>query len=59
MQHIYLCEYWNIQIETTEYTYIFSDNVKQQVEVYKRVKANIEIRENDPKHETDSYAISD
>ena len=63
MQHIYLCEYWNIQIETTEYTYIFSDNVKQQVEVYKRFKANIEIREkylieNDLKHETDSHAIS-
>ena len=22
MQHIYLCEYWNIKIETKEYTYI-------------------------------------
>jgi hypothetical protein len=30
-------------VETTEYTYIFSNNVKQQVEVYKRFKANIEI----------------
>ena len=67
MQHIYLCEYWNIQIETTEYTYIFSDNVKQQVEVYKRFKSNIEIsdkhlseneHEQKQKHETDSHVIS-
>ena len=28
MQHIYICECWNIQIETTEYSNIFSDNVK-------------------------------
>ena len=63
MQHIYLCEYWNKQIEPKEYTYIFSDKVKEQVEVYKRFKANIEIREkylseNDHKNETDSHAIS-
>ena len=61
--NIYMCEYWNIQIETTEYPPIFSDNVKQQVEVYKRFKANIEIRkkypsENEQKHGTDSHAIS-
>ena len=63
MQHIYICEYWNIQTETTEYTNIFSDNVKQQAEVYKRFKANIEIREkylseNYHNLETDPHAIS-
>ena len=44
MQHVYQCKYWNTEQETTEYEMIYRDNVKQQVNVYKRFRSNYENR---------------
>ena len=42
--NIYQCKYWNTEQETTEYEMIYRDNVKQQVNVYKRFRSNYENR---------------
>ena len=44
MQHVYQCKYWNTEQETTEYEMVYRDNVKQQVNVYKRFISNYENR---------------
>ena len=44
MKHVYECKYWNTEQRTTEYEMIYGDNIKQQVNVYKRFRSNYENR---------------
>ena len=61
MKHIYICKKLNIIKEETYFEMIYSDNVKEQVIVYKRFKNNMEkrseIKEKTNKEETTSHEI--
>ena len=43
-RHIYVCTYWNTTNERDDYDWIFTDNVKQQIKVY-RFSLNMEKRD--------------
>lgn len=67
MKHIYSCKYLNDENEKTSYEMIFTEDVNQQIKVYKRFKSNLEKREkykneskkleNDEKEEIPSHEI--
>ena len=61
MKHIYICKKLNSIKEETHFEMIYSDNVKEQVKVYKRFKNNMEkrseIKEKTNKEETTSHEI--
>ena len=45
MNHVYSCRHWNNENEEVKYENIFTDNIHNQVIVYKRFKENYEKRE--------------
>ena len=45
MNHVYSCRHWNNENEKVKYENIFTDNIHNQVIVYKRFKENYEKRE--------------
>ena len=61
MKHIYICKELNIIKEETSYEIIYSDNVKEQIKVYKRFQNNMdkrsEIKEKTNIEETTSHKI--
>ena len=46
MEHVYTCKMLNCDIPSTEYEYIYSDNLKKIYEVYTRFDENMNKREN-------------
>ena len=61
MEHIYICKKLNSIKEETSFEMIYSDNVKEQIIVYKRFQNNMdkrsEIKEKTNKEETTSHVI--
>ena len=45
MEHIYICEKLNSEKPAENYEYLFSGNMKQQVQIFRRFKYNLKNRE--------------
>ena len=45
MEHIYVCEQFNSEKPAENYEYLFSGNMKQQVQIFRRFEYNLKNRE--------------